>query len=63
MIALLAMRLYYGYQVAQTLTVAQLTKHQCEKLVPTGKVFDILVAMILANIVIELASVQERGEL
>ena len=50
-------------QVTQTLTITQLSKHHCKQLIPASEVFHIAVAVILANIVVELSSVQKSSKL
>ena len=63
MIALILVSLQDCYQITQTFAVTKLSKHQGQQLVPAGEVLDIMVAVILPDIVIELTSVQKRGEL
>lgn len=50
-------------QVAQAFAVAELAKYHDKQLVPAGEVLDIVVALVLANEVVEQAPVQKRGEL
>ena len=51
------------YQVSKALTIAQLPEHQCEKLVPAGEMFDILVTIIFSSQTIKLATIEKRGKL
>ena len=62
-VALRLMGLQRNNQVSQTFTVAELAKYHDKQLVPAGEVLDIVVALVLANEVVELAPVQKRGEL
>ena len=50
-------------QITKTLTITQLAEHHCKQLVPAGEVFHVAIAIILANIVVELSSVQKSGKL
>lgn len=43
--------------------IAQLTEHHCKKLVSASEVLHITIAIILANVVIELSSIQKCGKL
>ena len=52
-----------NYQVTSTLTIAQLPKHHCKKLVPASEVFHVSVAIILAYVVVELSSIQKCSKL
>ena len=50
-------------QVTKTLAITQLAEHHCKQLVPTGEVLHITIAIILANVVVELSPVQKSGKL
>ena len=63
MIALLIVCLNGDNQITQTLTITQLAEHHCKRLVPTGEVLHIAIAIILANIVVKLSPVQKSGKL
>jgi hypothetical protein len=62
-VTLAVMGFQCDYQVPQAFTVRQLAEHQDEELVPACEVLDILVAMILADVIVEQTSVKERGDL
>ena len=62
-VALRLVGLQRDNQVSQTFAVAELAKYHDKQLVPAGEVLDIVVALVLANEVVELAPVQKRGEL
>ena len=62
-VALAPMCFQRNYQVPQAFSVGQLTEHQDEKLVPACEVFDVFVAMILADVIVEHTSVKDRGDL
>lgn len=47
MVAFLLMCIQSNNQVSKTFTVAQLSEHQSKKLISTGKMLNILVAIIL----------------
>ena len=49
-------------QVAQAFTVTELAKYHDKQLVPAGEVLDIMAPLVLANKVVEQASVQKRSE-
>ena len=51
------------YKITKAFSVAKLSEHQCKQLVPTSKVLDILVALVLSYEVIELASIQWCSQL
>ena len=57
------MRFNGDYQVTQTLSIAKLTKHQRQQLVPTSEMLDILVTVILADEVIEVIPIKEIYQL
>jgi hypothetical protein len=40
-----------------------LAEHHCKQLVPAGEVLHVAITIILANIVVELSSVQKSGKL
>ena len=46
---------------SQALTVTQLSKHHRKHLIPASEMFHISVAIILANIIVELSPVQKSG--
>ena len=50
-------------QVAQAFTVTELAKYHDKQLVPAGEVLDLMAHLVLANKVVEQASVQKRSEL
>ena len=52
-----------NYQVTQTFTVTELTKHHSKQLVPTCKMLNIPIAVVFANVVVKLSSVQKYGKL
>ena len=51
------------YKVSQTLTVAELSEHQCKELVPACEVLDITITVILINKATELVIVQKLYQL
>ena len=51
------------YHISQTLTVTELTKHQSQKLVPAGEMFDILVPIIFASEVVEMIPIKKCYQL
>lgn len=57
------MGLQRNNQVAQAFAVAELAKYHDKQLVPTSEVLDIVVALVLADEIVELAPAQKRGEL
>ena len=58
MVAFLLMRLQCNNQVTKTRTVAELAKHQGEKLIPTSEMLHIVVSIVLLDYAIELASIE-----
>jgi hypothetical protein len=54
MVTLLPMRFNGDNQVAKTLTVAQLAKHQCKELISACEVLHVAIASILVNNVAKL---------
>ena len=58
-VTLLVMGFQRYDQVPQTLTIGQLAEHQDEQLVPACEVLDILVAIVFADKVVEVISIQE----
>ena len=50
-------------QITKTLTITQLAEHHCKQLVPTGEVLHIAIAIILANVVVELSPVLKSDKL
>lgn len=62
-VALRLMSLQRNNQVAQAFAVAELAKYHDKQLVPAGEVFDIVVALVFADEVVELAPIQKRSEL
>lgn len=50
-------------QVTQTLSVTQLAKHHCKHLISKSELLYITIAVILANLVVELNPIQESCEL
>lgn len=52
-----------NYYIAKAFTIAELTEHECKQLIPTSKMFDILVSLILANYIVESASIQIGSQL
>jgi hypothetical protein len=47
------------YQVAQTLTITELSEHQSKEFIPASEVFDILVTIILADKIVEAIPIKE----
>jgi hypothetical protein len=60
MIALLAVGLDGENQITQTLTIAQLAKHQRKELVPTCEMLHIFISTIFGNDAVEHTPVKER---
>lgn len=48
------------YHIAQTLSVAELTEHQSQKLVPAGEMLNILISTIFTDEIIEMIPIEER---
>ncbi len=46
-------------QVTQTLTIAELSEHESEQLIPTGEVLHITVYRVLTSQIIEMIPVEE----
>lgn len=60
MIALLAVCFDCEYQITQTLTIAQLAKHQRKELVATCEMLHILISTIFGNDAAEHTPIKER---
>ena len=51
------------FSISQTLTIAELSEHECQGLVPAGEALHITVPSIFANKIIEVISVEKRCQL
>jgi hypothetical protein len=47
------------YQITQTFTIGKLSEHHCKKLIPTGQVLDISVAVVLCYDAAELEAIKK----
>ena len=63
MIALCLMGLQDGYQITKTLTIAELSKHQSQQLIPASEMLDVFVNTIFADEVVEVIPVKESYQL
>jgi len=62
-IELILTRTQTGFHIAQTLSKSELTKSHAEKLIPTGKSFDLIISLIAAHTAAKLLRVDQVGEL
>ena len=49
--------------ITQTLTITELSEHECHELIPASEVLDIAITSILANKIIEVISIEKRCQL
>ena len=57
------MGLQDGYQITKTLTIAELSKHQSQQLIPASEMLDVFVTAIFADEVVEVIPVKESYQL
>lgn len=56
------MNIEYNNQISQTISITQLTKHHCDKLIPTCEMLHIFIDVILAKYPIELTTIQKYNK-
>ena len=50
-------------QVTQALTITELSEHQSKELIPTSKMLDVAIPIVLVNKVTELVAIQKLYQL